>query len=328
MFVDYVEIYVTSGKGGNGVVAFRREKSIPRGGPSGGDGGNGGSVIIRASASLHTLIDFRYQHHFQARNGENGRGKNQTGADGEDKIILVPVGTVIRTKENGILADLAKSSDEILVAKGGKGGLGNAKFATSVRQAPKFAKPGTPEETVRLILELKLIADVGLVGYPNSGKSTLLSVISNSRPKIAPYPFTTLEPSLGLVRVKEGCSFVAADIPGLIEGAHKGKGLGIRFLRHIERTKIILHLIDLSEPRAMERYHKIRAELSRYEAGLTEKPEIVVANKMDLPEAKEILPAFQEAMKKEGREVFAISALHREGLPALLYAAANLLQTQ
>ncbi|MFH0797027.1 MAG: GTPase ObgE [Candidatus Omnitrophota bacterium] len=325
MFVDYVEIYVTAGNGGNGVVAFRREKSIPRGGPSGGDGGNGGSAIIRASASLHTLIDFRYQHHFQVRNGENGRGKNQTGACSEDKIILVPVGTVVRTKENEILADLAKVSDEILVAKGGKGGLGNARFATPVRQAPKFAKQGTPGETAHLILELKLIADVGLVGYPNSGKSTLLSVISNSRPKIAPYPFTTLEPSLGLVRVKEGSSFVAADIPGLIEGAHKGKGLGIRFLRHIERTRIILHLIDLSEPRPMERYRKIRAELNQYGAGLTEKPEIVVANKMDLPEAKETLPAFQEAMKKEGREVFVISALHREGLPALLYAAAGLL---
>jgi len=328
MFIDYVEIFIASGKGGDGAVAFRREKYVPRGGPSGGDGGRGGSVIIRANPASHTLIDFRFKHHFRAADGENGQGGRKTGRDGADLIIQVPPGTVIKTKsDRQVLADLQERDAEITVAAGGKGGWGNARFATPTRQAPKFARPGTPAESRHLILELKLIADVGLVGYPNSGKSTLISVVSNCRPKIADYPFTTLEPNLGLVRIDENRSFVVADIPGLIEGAHQGKGLGDKFLKHIERTGVLVHLIDLAEDNPMERYRKIRAELASYGAGLAEKPEIVVANKIDRPEAQENLSVFRKEMRGANRKVFAVSALQRKGIKELLYAISGLLFT-
>ena len=324
--IDYVDIFVFAGKGGDGVVAFRREKYVPKGGPAGGDGGDGGSVIIKGSAAMHTLVDFRYRHHFRAQAGGDGQGSKKTGKDGDDLVILVPPGTVVKTKAGAIIADVEKDGQEVLVAKGGRGGAGNVHFATATRQTPRFAKKGTPAEEAHLVLELKLIADVGLVGYPNSGKSTLLSVISRSRPKIAPYPFTTLEPCLGLVLLDDGYSFVAADIPGLIEGAHKGKGLGDRFLRHIERTRVILHLVDLFEPDPIGRYWKIREELVGYGCGLAEKSEIIVANKIDLPEAKEKLVAFQEEMAGQGREVFAVSAMLRDGLKPLLYATAEVLR--
>jgi len=324
--IDYVDIFVFSGKGGDGAVAFRREKYVPRGGPSGGNGGDGGSIIIRSDASANTLINFRYQHHFRAQPGGNGQKSQRTGSDGENLMIMVPPGTTIKTKEGRIIADLEKIGQEVIVAKGGKGGFGNDHFSTATMQTPRFAQKGIPSEEAHLVLELKLIADVGLVGYPNSGKSTLLSVISRSKPKIAPYPFTTLEPCLGLALLDDGYSFTAADIPGLIEGAHKGKGLGDRFLRHIERTRVILHLIDLSEPDPVERYRKIREELAGYGCGLVEKPEIIVANKIDLPETKEKLTVFQKEMGKIGRQVFPISAMLRKGLKPLLYATAKILR--
>ena len=324
--IDYVDIFVFSGKGGDGAVAFRREKYVPRGGPSGGDGGDGGSVIIRNDASANTLINFRYRHHFRAQPGGNGQKSQRTGSDGENLVIMVPPGTVVKTKDGTIIADLEKLGQEVIVAKGGKGGFGNDHFSTAILQTPRFAKKGPPGEEAHLILELKLIADAGLVGYPNSGKSTLLSVISRSRPKIAPYPFTTLEPSLGLVLLEDGYSFTAADIPGLIEGAHKGKGLGDRFLRHIERTRVILHIVDLSEPDPVGRYWKIREELAGYGCGLAEKPEIIVANKIDLPETKEKLTVFQKEMGGLGKQVFPISAMLRDGLKPLLYATAETLR--
>ena len=324
--IDYVDIFVFAGKGGDGAVAFRREKYVPRGGPSGGDGGDGGSVIIKSDISENTLINFRYRHHFRAQPGGNGQKSQRTGSDGENLLILVPPGTVVKTKDGRTVADLEKPGQEIIVAKGGKGGFGNDHFSTATMQTPRFAEKGTPGEEAYLVLELKLIADAGLVGYPNSGKSTLLSVISRSRPKIAPYPFTTLEPCLGMALLDNGYSFMAADIPGLIEGAHKGKGLGDRFLRHIERTRVILHLVDLSEPDPVGRYRKIREELVEYGCGLSEKPEIVVANKIDLPEAKEKLVIFQKEMEKAGRQVFPISAMLKKGLKPLLYATAEILR--
>ncbi|MFH2068626.1 MAG: GTPase ObgE [Candidatus Omnitrophota bacterium] len=324
--IDYVDIFIFSGKGGDGAVAFRREKYVPRGGPSGGDGGDGGSVTIRSDASANTLIDFRYRHHFRAQPGGNGQKNQKTGSDGENLIIIVPPGTVVKTKDGIIIADLEKPGQEVMVAKGGKGGFGNDHFSTATMQTPRFAQKGTPGEEAHLVLELKLIADAGLVGYPNSGKSTLLSVISRSKPKIAPYPFTTLEPCLGLVLLDNGYSFTAADIPGLIEGAHKGRGLGDRFLRHIERTRVILHIVDLSEPDPIERYWKIREELAGYGCGLAEKAEIIVANKIDLPKTKGNITVFQKEMELIGKQVFPISALRREGLNPLLYATAEILR--
>ncbi len=325
MFLDYVELEVVSGKGGDGAVAFRREKFVPRGGPAGGDGGKGGSVIIRADASLRTLVDFRYRHHFKAGSGFAGGGGRRTGADGKDLFILVPPGTVLRIKNGPDMADLKEAGDQLVVAKGGRGGLGNARFATPVCRAPRKFTPGRPGKTLSLVLELKMLADAGLVGYPNSGKSTLLSVISRAHPKIAPYPFSTLEPSLGLVMVAPGNSFVAADIPGLIAGAHQGKGLGHAFLRHIERTATIMHLVDVSQPGAPERYREIRAELEQFGRGLAQKPEIVVATKMDMPGAAENLALLRGVMAKEGRPVFPVSALRHEGLLPLLQAVSAMI---
>ncbi|MCK4244716.1 MAG: GTPase ObgE [Candidatus Omnitrophica bacterium] len=314
MFIDKVEIFVKSGDGGNGVVAFRREKFVPRGGPSGGDGGKGGDIIIKADGHLRTLLDFQYRHHFRAQKGEHGKGNKRTGKDGADLILKVPPGTLIKEKGKTLI-DLVKDEDSFLVVKGGKGGRGNACFATSTNQAPKYSEKGEKAEEKRLTLELKLIAEAGLIGYPNSGKSTLLSKVSKARPKVADYPFTTLEPILGVVKIEEGKSFVLADIPGLIEGAHKGAGLGDEFLRHIERTKVLIHLVDLAEPDPVKRYFQLRNELELYNPSLLEKPEILVANKMDLPEAKENLKNFKKEIKKE---VIPISALTGEGIKELI----------
>lgn len=247
-FVDYVKIYVKAGDGGRGCVSFRREKYVPKGGPDGGDGGKGGDVIIRASSELHTLLDHRYQKTYKAKRGEHGKGSKMKGKDGEDLIIQVPIGTVVKDADSEeILADLDEDGKDLIVARGGKGGLGNAHFATPINQTPRYAQPGQKGEEKWIILELKLLADVGLIGLPNAGKSTLISIISSARPQIADYPFTTLTPVLGVVKYKDYQSFVVADIPGLIEGAHKGAGLGHQFLRHVERTSILLHLVDVSD---------------------------------------------------------------------------------
>src|SRR4030065_1456830 len=247
-FIDYSKIFVASGKGGKGCVSFRREKYVPRGGPDGGDGGKGGDVVIKASSQINTLLDFKYKREFHAKNGQNGMGKKMHGKNSDDLVIPVPAGTVIRDADsNEIIADLIKDGDYFIAAKGGRGGLGNSHFATSTKQVPMYAQPGENNEEKWLILELKLLADVGLIGFPNAGKSTLISVISSAKPKIADYPFTTLVPNLGVVKLKDNRSCVVADIPGLIEGAHTGAGLGVSFLRHIERTRIFLHLVDVSD---------------------------------------------------------------------------------
>lgn len=316
MFIDYATINVSSGSGGDGLIAFRREKYVPRGGPWGGDGGRGGDVIIRANASLSTLVSFRRQRHFRASDGAPGGRARKTGARGEDVVILVPPGTVIRDSDKNVLADLLAPGDQFRPAAGGHGGRGNARFATAVRQAPRVATPGRPGQSLTLTLELKLLADVGLVGCPNSGKSTLLAVVSRARPIVAAYPFSTLEPCLGVVRLSGNRDFVLADIPGLIDGAHQGRGLGDRFLRHVERTRVLVHLLDASVPGASERYHAIRAELQAYDPALLEKEEIIVATKADLPAAAAQFDVLREALP--GRPLFFISALSRQGLGPLL----------
>lgn len=284
-FIDYAKIFVESGCGGKGCVSFRREKYVPRGGPDGGDGGKGGDIIIRASTQINTLLDFKYKREYHAKNGQNGMGKKMHGKNAGDLIIPVPTGTVIKDADsNEVIADLIKDGDYFIAAKGGRGGLGNAHFATPTKQVPRYAQPGEKGQEAWLILELKLIADVGLIGFPNAGKSTLISVISSAKPKIADYPFTTLVPNLGVVKLKEHRSCVVADIPGLIEGAHRGAGLGARFLRHIERTRIFLHLVDVSDTAdddPVAQYLKIRRELEMYSPDLLLKPEAIVATKTD-----------------------------------------------
>jgi GTPase len=329
-FVDQVSIQVKAGDGGNGAVAFRREKFVERGGPSGGDGGNGGSVVFEADTGLSTLLDYRYQQHYRARNGQHGMGSDMNGAAAEDLVLRVPVGTLIRDQDTGeLLADLAAPGARAVVARGGRGGLGNMNFATSTRQTPRFAQDGTPGVERRLVLELKLIADVGLLGFPNAGKSTLISRVSRARPKIADYPFTTLVPNLGMVPYKDGVSFVMADIPGIIEGAAEGAGLGHQFLRHVERCRVLIHLVDLSafgEDRApLNDLEVLDRELERYSPELARKPRIVAANKIDLPDARERLPAFQAVMAARGVPVFPISAATGEGLAPLLDAVAQVL---
>lgn len=322
-FVDYVKIHVKAGDGGRGCVSFRREKYVPKGGPDGGDGGRGGNIIIKATERLNTLLDLKYQCTYRAEKGQHGKGKNMHGSDGRDLIINVPVGTIIKdanTKE--FIADLDKDGMEVIVAKGGRGGLGNAHFATPVRQAPKFAQPGEKGEERSLILELKLLADVGLIGLPNAGKSTLLSVISSAKPKIADYPFTTLTPVLGVVKLKDYKSFVVADIPGLIEGAHKGAGLGYKFLRHIERTSMLLHLIDISDTGIgdpVENLRKINRELKLYNENLVEKPQIVVGTKLDLAIEKRRLHELEDYCKINKLEFFPISSVTNKGVEQLLY---------
>lgn len=326
MFVDKVTVYVKGGDGGNGMVAFRREKYIPDGGPAGGDGGNGANVVFEVEEGLRTLMDFRYQRHFKAERGEHGRPKNQHGKNASDFIIKVPPGTtVIDEDTKTTIADLVKHGQRAIIAKGGRGGRGNSRFATPTNPAPEIAENGEPGQERNVTLELKLLADVGLVGFPSVGKSTLLSVVSAARPKIAEYHFTTIKPNLGVVEVEEGRSFVMADLPGLIEGAHLGVGLGHQFLRHIERTKVIVHVIDMSglEGRdPYEDYVKIKQELKEYNLRLTERPEIIVANKMDMPDSQENLAMFKEQLG-EDIQIFPISAITRQGLRELILAIAD-----
>lgn len=325
-FIDEAKIYVQGGDGGNGVVAFRREKYVPRGGPAGGDGGDGGNVILEADAQMNTLFQFHQQTHFVAGRGAHGRGKNQTGARGHDVIIRVPVGTVVYDAESGaMLADLATPGQRVVVARGGRGGRGNARFATSTHQAPRIAEKGEPGERRWLRLELKLLADVGLIGMPNAGKSTLLSVVSAAKPKIADYPFTTLQPNLGVVSVDEH-EFVLADLPGLIEGAHAGAGLGHQFLRHVERTRLLIHVLDGSQPDVLKHYAQINEELRLYNPELAERPQVVAFNKMDLPEAQAQWPEAEKFLSRE-RKVFPISAATGQGVWQLMRYVGQLLQT-
>ncbi|MGB9811666.1 MULTISPECIES: GTPase ObgE [Dictyoglomus] len=314
MFIDRAKIYVKAGDGGNGCIAFRREKFVPKGGPAGGDGGKGGDVIIEADENLDTLLDFHYKRHYYAERGEHGKGKNQKGKDGKDLVIKVPVGTLIFDVETGeLLADLVSHGQRVVVAKGGKGGRGNAHFATSTRQTPYFAEKGEKGEERWLYLELKLLADVGLLGLPNAGKSTLLSRISNATPEIAPYPFTTKTPNLGVVE-REDITFTVADIPGLIEGAHENKGMGDEFLRHIERTLVLVFVLDAADMvnPPQRAYEILKKELYLYSPKLLEKPRIIAINKIDLPEAQERIPEIEEWLKNEGVPYVFISA--KEGI--------------
>lgn len=328
-FIDRVKIYVQAGTGGNGTVAFRREAHVPKGGPSGGDGGRGGSVIFVATNSLSTLLDLRYYREYKAQNGEKGHAKKMHGADADDLVIRVPVGTCVYDDDTGnIIADLTKDGQRAVIAKGGRGGRGNARFASSRNPAPKICENGEPGEKFNLRVELKLLADVGLVGFPSVGKSTLLSVVSKARPQIADYHFTTIVPNLGVVQVKGGRSFVMADLPGLIEGASQGKGLGHQFLRHIERCRVIVHIIDMSGSEGRDPYEDyvtINKELGEYEYRLLERPQIIVANKMDGDEAEENLKKFKE--KLGDQKVFPIIAPIHEGIDAVLYAVADALET-
>jgi GTP-binding protein len=327
-FVDYVKIQVKAGHGGRGCVSFRREKYVPRGGPNGGDGGKGGHVIIRAVGQMNTLLDLRYHRLYNAEKGQHGMGKDMHGKDGVDLVIPVPPGTTVRDEGTGeSIADLDAVGKEIIAAKGGRGGLGNAHFATATRQAPRFAQPGEEGEEKTLVIELKLLADVGLVGLPNAGKSTLISVISAARPKIADYPFTTLQPNLGVVKLEDFRSFVVADIPGLIEGAHTGAGLGFQFLRHVERTSMLLHLVDISEMSQgdpVDNLEKIGRELELYSGKLLEKPQMVVATKLDIAD-KNKLDRLSDYCKNNGTHFFAVSAATGKGVKELIrYVAAEL----
>lgn len=319
-FVDYVTITVRSGKGGSGSVSFRREKYAPKGGPDGGDGGSGGSVVLRADAHLSTLLDLRYNRHHFSENGHKGSGANKTGKDGQDIVLRVPAGTLVRNKDTDeVLGELLTSDSSITVAKGGRGGKGNTFFKSATRQAPRFSQDGEPGEEKNISLELKLLADVGLVGFPNAGKSTLVATLSAARPKIADYPFTTLVPSLGVVRVADFQSFVIADIPGIIEGAHEGKGLGVRFLRHIERNAMLLFMIPVTSEDVVGEYTTLLGELESFNARMLEKPRAVALTKMDLIPPDERTQATEEirqALDKE-IEMMAISSVAHLGLEEL-----------
>lgn len=329
-FIDEVEILAIGGAGGNGCMAFRREKYVPRGGPSGGDGGRGGHVVLRADRSLTTLLDLKYRPRLVAGRGEHGRGSDQYGRGGDDLLVRVPVGTVVHDRDTGdLLADLDRDAAEVIIARGGKGGLGNIHFKTSTNQAPRHTTPGEPGEERNLRLELRLLADVGVLGFPNAGKSSLIARVSAARPKIGDYPFTTLVPQLGVVRVDEGSTFVIADVPGLIEGAHAGTGLGTRFLRHLSRTALLLHVLDLSPDSGrdpVEDFAVINRELALADPALAAKPQIVAANKLDLAEARERFPEVVSALAAQGHTVLGISAATGEGLPELVTATARALQ--
>jgi len=330
MFIDRVKIKIKAGDGGNGVTAFRREKFVPRGGPSGGDGGVGGDVWLESDEGLNTLLHLRYNPEHKAERGKHGEGSNRHGKDGESVTVKVPVGTqVFNAEDNELLFDFTEAGQRYLAAKGGKGGWGNAHFATPTRRAPKFHYTGRPGQEKELQLELKLIADVGLVGFPNAGKSTLISVISAAKPKIADYPFTTLEPNLGVVDMGDYKTFVVADIPGLIEGASEGAGLGDRFLRHVERTKLMLHLVDVSSLSGrdpVEDYEIINRELANYSPDLAERPQIVVATKLDALDEPERLEKLRSRAKKDRREFFEISSVTGLGLKELVSAVARRLE--
>ena len=335
MFLDEVKIFVRSGDGGNGLVAFRREKYVPKGGPAGGDGGRGANVVFIVDEGLRTFMDYRYQKKFVAPNGENGMSKGMHGRKSKDLYLKVPPGTVIRDTDTGeVLADLVEHEQEVVVARGGRGGRGNCRFATPSNPAPEIAENGEPGEERNLTLELKLMADVGLVGFPSVGKSTLLSVITSAKPKIGAYHFTTIVPNLGMVRTQSGESFAVADLPGLIEGASQGVGLGTQFLRHIERTRVILHVIDMSASEGRDPYEdyvQINKELETYNLRLMERPQIIVANKMDMPESQENLKEFKKKLAAnydefdELPQIFPISSLAHQGLDNLLEATADLL---
>jgi GTP-binding protein len=327
MFFDEAKIHVKGGDGGDGCIAFRREKFVPFGGPSGGHGGSGGNVYLEVDRNLNTLIHFKQQVHFKAESGGRGSGKNRQGKSGEDRVIQVPPGTMAYAAESGeLLADLVEEGQQVLVAKGGRGGRGNSAFATPTNQAPRLAEHGEPGEELWLRLELKLIADVGVIGAPNAGKSTLLSVVSAARPKIADYPFTTLQPNLGVVTLDGYQTFVLADVPGLIEGASEGAGLGHRFLRHVERTRLLIHLLDGAATDPLADYMAINRELAQFSERLAAKPQIVALNKIDLPDAQAWWPLVQEAMKERGVEAYAISAVTGQGVQALMRRAHELLQ--
>jgi GTP-binding protein len=323
MFVDEVTITVRGGHGGRGCLSFRREKYVPMGGPDGGNGGKGADVVLEASPHVKTLVDFRFRPIHRGRHGEHGRGKNQSGAAEPDIVLPVPQGTLVRDKQTGeIVADLVEPGQRVVVARGGRGGLGNAAFVSATNQAPRKTQPGEPGEEFELVLELKLLADVGIVGFPNAGKSTLISAISSAKPKIADYPFTTLTPHLGVVRLEEGESFVVADVPGLIPGASKGAGLGTRFLRHLARTRLLVHLIDLSPQTGrdpLEDWRIINEELEDYGGDLADKPQLLVANKADIPEAAENLKRLTTFAAKRRQPFFVISAATRQGLKELVY---------
>jgi GTP-binding protein len=318
MLVDEAKIYVRSGDGGDGMIAFRREKFVPHGGPAGGDGGNGGDVIIKVNTSFNTLTYFENRNKFKAMRGDKGGSSNMTGANAQHLVIDVPPGTIVRDADTReLIADLVKDGDSIVIVKGGRGGKGNSRFTTPSNRAPRIAEKGAPGEERWLRLELKLIADVGVVGVPNAGKSTLLSVVSNAKPKIAPYPFTTLEPNLGVV-IYDHQDLVFADIPGLIEGAHMGIGLGHSFLRHVQRTKVLVHLLNGESDDPVADYNQINTELSLFDEKLTKKPQIVVLNKLDLPEVQAKADTVQAELKKRGVEIMLISAMTRQGLQPLI----------
>ncbi len=331
MFIDKAHIHLKAGNGGNGAVAFRREIYVPAGGPNGGDGGTGGSIVFEVDTNMRTLMDFKYQRKYLAEHGGNGKGSNMHGKNGEDLILKVPVGTVIRDERtNLVIADLSKEGDRFVAAKGGHGGKGNSHFKNAIRQAPAFAKAGKEGQERNIVLELKLIADVGLLGFPNVGKSTFLSIVTKANPKIANYHFTTLYPNLGVVKLKSGDSFVIADIPGLIEGASDGIGLGHDFLRHVERTKVLIHIVDISgiegrEP--LDDFRKINAELEKFNAKLAKKPQIVAANKIDLLSDEEGLLEFKKQLESEGHVVIPMSTATREGVDELLNKVSELLKT-
>ncbi len=331
MFIDSARIFVKAGNGGNGAVSFHREKYVAAGGPDGGDGGDGGSVIFRVDEGMRTLIDFRYKKQYKAESGQDGGGAQCTGRGGNDLVIKVPAGTVVRDELTGrILADLTKAGQSAVVAKAGKGGKGNQHFATPTRQVPNFAKAGTAGEERWVLLELKTLADVGLIGYPNVGKSTILSMVSAARPKIADYHFTTLEPNLGVVSVGTGTSFVIADIPGLIEGAHEGVGLGHKFLRHVERTRLLVHVVDVASIEGrdpLKDFEIINEELQQYNPVLASKQQIVAANKTDIPGSEDNYKSFSEELEKRGYKVFPISAATNKGLKELMYYIAETLKT-
>ena len=321
-FVDEIKLKVKAGDGGRGCVSFRREKFVPKGGPDGGNGGDGGDVIFIATTSYNTLSHLRGKKLIKAKRGEHGRGKDQYGKKGEDAIVYVPVGTIIKDLNSGrIIADLTEEGMKVTVAKGGRGGKGNKCFVTPTNQVPYYAEEGKPGEERELILELKLLADVGIIGYPNAGKSTLISVISNAKPKIADYPFTTLNPNLGVVDYNEKLSFVVADIPGLIEGASEGKGLGLQFLKHVERTKIFLHLLDSTEKKSeiiFKKYQSIRNELKKYNENLLNKTEIVALSKIDAITEEDVKNLVKQLSKKIGKKIIPISSVTRQGLNELL----------
>jgi len=336
MFVDQVKVDVKAGNGGNGMVAFRREKFVPNGGPAGGDGGRGGSIVLAADEGLRTLMDFRYTRKFKAESGGNGMIKQMTGRSAKDRIISVPLGTVVTDAETGkLIGDITEKSQKLVIAKGGRGGRGNMHFASPKNPAPEIAENGEPGGELTIRLELKVLADVGLVGFPSVGKSTLLSVVTSAKPKIAAYHFTTLVPNLGMVRLDDGRDFVMADLPGLIEGAAYGGGLGIQFLRHIERTRVILHLIDMSgveENDPFEDYLKINHELTSYDPDLLKRPQIVVATKIDMPDSADNLAKFEAKLKTdqtlaETPKIYPISSITQQGIKALLAQTADLLDT-